>query len=153
MSRSAAAHRPLAMGPDRADFTSFDFLVVEDNEFLSRLITEILHSFGAGRIRQVQTAEGALQEIAVHAPDIIFCDWVLPDSSGLMLLRALRRDNNGRYPRMPVIVVSGHATDDHVAQAIGEGADSYVVKPFSARTLMQHILKVVTRQEGVLYLG
>lgn len=140
------------MVPDKADFSSFDFLVVEDNEFLSRLIYEILHSFGAGRIRQVETAEEALREIAVRAPDMIFCDWVLPDSSGLLLLRALRSDNNGRYPQMPVIVVSGHATDDHVAQALGEGADSYVVKPFSAKTLMQHILKVVTKQDGAHYI-
>jgi two-component system phosphate regulon response regulator PhoB len=138
--------------PDRVDFSSLDFLVVEDNEFLRKLITEILHSFGAGRVRQACTAEDALAQIAVRTPDMVFCDWVMPNSSGLMLLRALRRDNNGRYPPIPVIVVSGHATDDHVAQALGEGADSYVVKPFSARTLMQHMLKVIARPEGAHYL-
>jgi CheY-like chemotaxis protein len=138
--------------PDQVDFSSFDFLVVEDNEFLCRLITEILHGFGAGRVRQSCTVQDALTQIEALAPDMVFCDWVMPSSSGLMLLRALRRDNNGRYPPIPVIVVSGHATDDHVAQALGEGADSYVVKPFSARTLMQHMLKVIARPQGAHYL-
>lgn len=138
----------LAAIPDRVDFSSFDFLVVEDNEFLRKLIQEILHSFGAGKIRLADNAADALHQISLRAPDIVFCDWVMPHSGGLNLLRALRRDNNGRYPLMPVVVISGHATDDYVAQALGEGADSYVVKPFSARTLMQHILKVVTKDDG-----
>lgn len=134
------------------DFSPFDFLVVEDNAFLRTLLHEMLHGFGAGNIRTAADAEDALRQIGERAPDIVLCDWVMPQSGGLALLRALRRDNNGRYPLMPVIVVSGHATDDHVAQALGEGADSYVVKPFSARTLMQHILKVVTKEQGAHYL-
>jgi CheY-like chemotaxis protein len=138
--------------PDRVDFSSFDFLVVEDNEFLCKLIGEILRSFGAGHVRVSRTVEDALARIAERAPDMVLCDWVMPGSGGLMLLRALRRDNNGRYPPIPVIVVSGHATDDHVAQALGEGADSYIVKPFSARTLMQHMLKVIARPQGAHYL-
>jgi CheY-like chemotaxis protein len=147
-----AARIDAGMVPTSVDFSSFDILVVEDNLFLRKLINEILTSFGVGRIRQANSADAAMLEIKQQPPDMIFCDWVMPGSGGLTLLRALRRDNAGRYPRIPVIVISGHATDDHVAQAIGEGADSYVVKPFTVNTVMQHVLKVIAKDEGAVYL-
>lgn len=138
------------MIPASLDLSSFDMLVVEDNLFLRKLIVEILVSFGVGRVRQAQSVEEALLAIRIRAPDMIFCDWVMPRCGGLELLRALRQ--NPTDQRIPIIVVSGYATDDHVAQALGEGADSYVVKPFSAKTLMQHILKVIMKDENVHYL-
>jgi CheY-like chemotaxis protein len=134
------------------DFSTFDILVVEDNFFLRKLINEILISFGVGTIRQANCADEALTEIRRRPPDIVFCDWIMPLSGGLALLRALRRDNAGQFPRIPVIVISGHATDDHIAQAIGEGADSYIVKPFTVNTVMQHVLKVIAKDEEACFL-
>ena len=140
------------MLPSSVDLTSLDILVVDDNPFLRKLICVILESFGVGSIRQADNAEAALQEIRKRAPDIVFSDWVMPQSGGLALLRALRRDNTGAWPRIPVIVISGHATEDYVAQAIGEGADSYVVKPFTAKTIMEHVLKVIAQEDEAFYL-
>ena len=139
------------MLPSSVDLTTLDILVVDDNPFLRKLICVILESFGVGTIRQADNADEALQELKKRAPDIIFSDWVMPQSGGLALLRALRRDNNGAWPRIPVIVISGHATEDYVAQAIGEGADSYVVKPFTAKTIMEHVLKVIAQDEETYY--
>ncbi len=140
------------MVPSSVDLTTLDILVVDDNEFLRKLIGAILESFGVGSIRQADCADAALRQIEQQVPDIIFSDWVMPQSGGLALLRALRRDNPGKWPRIPVIVISGHATEDYVAQAIGEGADSYVVKPFTAKTIMEHVLKVVAQEEEAYYL-
>jgi CheY-like chemotaxis protein len=137
------------MIPNTIDLSSFDILVTEDNFFLRKLICEILTSFGVGTIRQATSGVEALAEVEKRKPDIIISDWVMPGSGGLSLLRALRSDNNGRFPHIPVIVLSGHATPDYVAQAMGEGADSYVVKPFSAKVLMEHLLKVIVREEDV----
>ena len=137
------------MHPSSVDFSTIDVVVVEDNYFLRKLISEILASFGVGFIRQADCAQKALQEVERRQPDMIFCDWVMPQSGGLALLRALRRNNGGKYPRIPVIVISGYATDDYVAQALGEGADSYVVKPFTIKTIMDHMLKVIVQDQRI----
>ncbi len=140
------------MVPSSVDLTTIDILVVEDNVFLRKLICAILESFAVGSIRQAESADAALRQMEKRLPDIIFSDWVMPQSGGLALLRALRRDNAGKWPRIPVIVISGHATEDYVAQAIGEGADSYIVKPFTANTVMEHVLKVIAQDEEAFYL-
>jgi len=150
MRKPAAIGQPGVTIPSSVDFSTFDMLVVDDNYFLRRLIQEILDSFGVGQIRQATCADEAMEEIRRQRPDIVFCDWIMPRSDGLMLLRTLR--GGAGYGRIPLIVVSGHATDDHVAQAMGEGADSYVVKPFTANTVMQHVLKVIARDEEIHFL-
>ncbi len=45
-------------------------------------------------------------------------------------------------------MLTGHNGNENVQAAIGEGADSYVVKPFSAETIMKHLLKVIAGDKG-----
>lgn len=140
------------MTEKKTDFSCLDFLVVENNAFLCKLIMEILCGFGAGQVRTATNVPDALHLVDRCTPDVIFCAWTLPQAGGLNLLRALRRDNNGRYPPVPVIAVGDPVTDGHIAWVLGEGADSYVVKPFSPHTLMVHILKVAAPDGTVHYI-
>ena len=127
------------------DLSDIGFLVVDDNEFVRRLLYEILLGFGAAHVRQAGSTAEALDALKFQEPDIIITDWVMPGSSGLDLLRSLRA--GGGATRIPVIVLSGHATSDYVSQALGEGADSYIVKPFSPQTVMDHLLKVIAHSD------
>ena len=129
------------------DLSDIQFLVVDDNEFVRRLVFEILISFGARYVQQATSAEEALAAMKRREPDLIITDWVMPGLSGLDLLRSLR--GGGGATRIPVIVLSGHATSDYVSQALGEGADSYIVKPFSPQTVMDHLLKVIAHSDKV----
>jgi two-component system chemotaxis response regulator CheY len=127
------------------DLSDIQFLVVDDNEFVRRLVFEILVSFGARYVQQAACTEDALAAMKKREPDLIITDWVMPGLSGLDLLRTLR--GGGGATRIPVIVLSGHATSDYVSQALGEGADSYIVKPFSPQTVMDHLLKVIAHSD------
>jgi two-component system chemotaxis response regulator CheY len=127
------------------DLSDIQFLVVDDNEFVRRLVFEILVSFGARYVQQATSAEEALAAMKRREPDLIITDWVMPGLTGLDLLRSLR--GGGGATRIPVIVLSGHATSDYVSQALGEGADSYIVKPFSPQTVMDHLLKVIAHSD------
>jgi two-component system chemotaxis response regulator CheY len=127
------------------DLSEIHFLVVDDNDFVRRLVYEILTSFGARYVHQANCTEEALAAMSRREPDLIITDWVMPGASGLDLLRTLRA--GGGATRIPVIVLSGHATSDYVSQALGEGADSYIVKPFSPQTVMDHLLKVIVHSD------
>lgn len=127
----------------QADFSQISILVVDDSDFVRRLLKEVLTSFGATKIFLAESAEQAFARIEIECPDLIICDWQMHPVDGLSILRKLRLDTSSRLSRVPFIMLTGHNGADDVSTAIGEGADSYIVKPFSAATLMSHLLKVI----------
>jgi two-component system, chemotaxis family, chemotaxis protein CheY len=127
----------------KADFSRLNILVIDDSQFVCRLVEEILTSFGVGKVSTVESAQKAFVEMQNNCPDLVICDWQMYPEDGLSVLRKLRQELATRYPRMPFIMLTGHSGPDDVSAAIGEGANSYIVKPFSAQTLMKHLLKVI----------
>lgn len=108
----------------------------------------MLISFGVGKVFQAESADQAFARMAVSRPDLIICDWQMHPVDGLAVLRKLRLQSAGS--RTPFIMLTGHNSNDDVATAIGEGADSYIVKPFSSATLMSHLLKVIINDKSHL---
>lgn len=68
------------------------------------------------------------------APDIILLDLMLPDISGLDVLRSVRRTSE-----LPVIVVSAKSAEADIVSALELGADDYLTKPYSSRELIARI--------------
>lgn len=98
-----------------------------------------MRCFGAKDIFEAQNVADGLRLMESCGPDIILCDWMMYPEDGLVFLKKIR----ARGIHTPVIFITGHGTINHVQEAIGSGADSYIVKPFKAQTLMEHLLKVV----------
>ena len=134
----------------KADFSQLAILVIDDSEFVRRLVFEMLTGFGAGKVILAETADEAFAKMEVQRPDLIICDWRMHPVDGLAVLRKLRLQPSEDLPRIPFIMLTGHNSTEDVTTAIGEGADSYVVKPFSSATLMSHLLKVIIDDKGHL---
>ena len=134
----------------KADFSQLTILVIDDSEFVRRLVLEMLSGFGVGKILLAESAQEAFARMEVARPDLIICDWRMHPVDGLAVLRKLRLQPSEDYPRIPFIMLTGHNSTDDVTTAIGEGADSYIVKPFSSATLMTHLLKVILADKGHL---
>jgi len=134
----------------KADFSQLTILVIDDSDFLRRLVLEMLSGFGVGKILLAESAQEAFARMEVARPDLIICDWQMHPVDGLAVLRKLRLQPSEDYPRIPFIMLTGHNSTDDVTTAIGEGADSYIVKPFSSATLMTHLLKVILADKGHL---
>jgi CheY-like chemotaxis protein len=132
----------------KADFSPLTILVIDDSAFMLRLLAEMLASFGVGKVLTADTADEAFQRMQVRAPDVIFCDWQMYPVDGLAILRRLREQNQSRM--VPFVMVTGHNANEDVTLALGEGADSYIVKPFSSETLMNHLIKVIVQDKGHL---
>lgn len=134
----------------KADFSQLTILVIDDSEFVRRLVLEMLSGFGVGKILLAESAAEAFARMDGTRPDLIICDWQMHPVDGLAVLRKLRLQPSEDYPRIPFIMLTGHNSTDDVTTAIGEGADSYIVKPFSSATLMTHLLKVILADKGHL---
>jgi len=126
------------MTVSRIDFSALDFLVIEDT---TRDMTgAMLRGLGVTQLREARSIEAAMIEIERRPPDIILCDWMNKPRDGLSFLRTLRADPAKPYAHALVIMINAQASSDHIEAALGEGADNYLVKPFSAERLLAHLL-------------
>lgn len=111
-------------------------LLVDDEELLVAHVRRILERAGFV-FHAALDARGGLDLARSIRPDVILIDKVLPDLDGIELLRLMRRDES--LSTVPVIMLSGRADEASRVAALGEGADDFVVKPFSAKELVARI--------------
>jgi two-component system phosphate regulon response regulator PhoB len=117
-------------------------LIVEDELPVRQMIAFNLSRAGfvvseAGDVATARTM------IADDRPDLVLIDWMLPDSTGLELTRALRRDD--AYKDLAIIMLTARAEEQSKIQGLDSGADDYVTKPFSAKELLSRINAVLRR--------
>ena len=108
-------------------------LVVDDELAIRRFLRTALHAQGYN-IFEAATAQDALQEVAIHRPDLVILDLGLPDLDGTEVVRQLRQ-----WTQLPVIILSVRDRDAAKVAALDAGADDYLTKPFSLDELMARI--------------
>ena len=108
-------------------------LVVEDEPQLRRYLRVTLTPHGYRVLEAANASEGELL-CASHHPDLILMDLGLPDLDGLVLTRRLRE-----WCTAPIIVVSARGMEQDKIQALDEGADDYLTKPFGSGELLARI--------------
>lgn len=96
----------------------------------------IVASVGSGR--------EALARAASFKPDLVILDVMLPDLSGLDVLRRL----SARGPRPPVVFLTARDSTDDKVHGLTLGGDDYVTKPFSVEELMARVRTVLRRHAG-----
>lgn len=119
-------------------------LIVEDHAKMAVLLRRLLHGSG-----YVVDAVGSLDEasaaLAVARYDAILLDLSLPDGDGRDLLRRLRRAHDG----VPVLVATARDGLNERVALLDEGADDYLVKPFSPDELLARLRAVLRRQPAL----
>lgn len=117
-------------------------LLVEDEQPIRQMLGFALTRAGyrtleAGDARQAQSI---LQE--TH-PDLILMDWMLPDATGIELIRHIKQDEFNSD--IPVIMLTAKSSEDDKITGLNSGADDYVSKPFSPKELIARINAVLRR--------
>lgn len=118
-------------------------LLVEDNQELSRWLSELLHKEGF-TVDCVHDAETANVLLAGEQYDAMLLDLKLPQASGQSVLRRLRRQGN----HTPVLVLTASDSLDMKVDCLEMGADDYLVKPFEMRELNARIRALIRRRGG-----
>jgi two-component system KDP operon response regulator KdpE len=122
-----------------APITQHDILVIDDEVQIRRLLRITLESAGHA-IREVETGQLGLDEVARRAPDAVILDLGLPDVPGLEVLRRLRE-----WSRVPVLVLTVLAAETDKVAALDAGADDYLTKPFGSAELLARIRAILRR--------
>lgn len=119
--------------------TPQDLLVIDDEVQIRRLLRITLESAGHA-VREAETGQAGLAEVARRAPDAVVLDLGLPDLPGLEVLKRLRE-----WSRVPVLVLTVLASEDDKIAALDAGADDYLTKPFSGGELLARLRAILRR--------
>jgi two-component system phosphate regulon response regulator PhoB len=117
-------------------------LVIEDEADLREVLQYNLSQAGH-RAFAAATGEAGLKLAVEARPDIVLLDLMLPDVSGTVVAKSLRREPLTQL--VPIIMVTAKAEEIDRIVGFELGADDYVVKPFSVRELMLRIDAVLRR--------
>ncbi len=117
-------------------------LVVDDDETIRRTLRINLRARGY-EVEEVATGRDALATLDDAPADLVILDLGLPGLDGVEVLRRLRARS-----RVPVVVLSARQQSDDKVEALDEGADDYVTKPFGMDELMARVRSALRRGGG-----
>ncbi|HOD54251.1 MAG TPA: response regulator [Candidatus Cloacimonadota bacterium] len=113
-------------------------LVVDDELLLRDVLFDYLNRQGF-EVNLAPDAEKALELTENYTPDIALIDIKLPKISGIELTKILKNNN----PDLPIIIMTGYPSLDTAINAMENGANEYIVKPFRldelTRTINKHL--------------
>src|SRR5579864_6268617 len=112
-------------------------LLVEDTHDLAQVIIRELEAHG---YRALHASDGlaALELYAKARPELVILDWMLPQLSGLEVLRRLRQGSS-----IPVLMLTARGEETDRVVGLELGADDYLTKPFSMRELIARVQAVL----------
>jgi two-component system KDP operon response regulator KdpE len=118
-------------------------LVIDDEPQIRRALQTALTAHGY----TVETAENGsvgLAAVATWTPDVVVLDLVMPVMDGFEVLRQMRP-----WSDVPVIVLSARGQEPDKVNALDQGADDYLTKPFGMGELLARLRVVLRRKRGV----
>jgi len=123
-------------------------LIVEDDVTIRELLNYNLKK--KFKIFEANSAEEALDACDSNNIHLILLDWMLPEMSGISLLRTIKKQKNNL--EIPVIFVTAKDDESDKIAAFSSGADDYITKPFSHLELLARVEAVLKRTYPDLYL-
>lgn len=115
-------------------------LIIDDNEELLSMLTQILKKEGFGCLRTASCCQEARDSLADAFPDFIILDVMLPDGDGFSLFQEIRQVTD-----IPILFLSARDEDNDRLLGLGLGADDYLTKPFLPRELILRISAIIRR--------
>jgi two-component system response regulator PilR (NtrC family) len=119
-----------------------DILIVDDESSLRDFLTIVFEEDGwhVETAASLGDARAALQR---QEPDLVLCDLMLPDGSGLDLLRDIKAQN----PSVAVVMITAHTSTKSAVDALKAGAFDYIAKPFDIDELKIIVRKAAEQKE------
>jgi two-component system chemotaxis response regulator CheY len=133
----------MGMGIEKLpEFAGIRVLIVDDNEYILRLIRMVVTDLGVAHSAIARDAVEAMKVLSGtnEGINLIICDWNMPGITGLEFLRKVRTD----YPAMPFIMLTARSDEGSVVLAKEVGVSAYLVKPFSPLQLEKKLKYLFT---------
>ncbi|MDQ1372192.1 MAG: two-component system, chemotaxis family, chemotaxis protein CheY [Candidatus Thermoplasmatota archaeon] len=113
-------------------------LVVDDSEFMRRVLKNILES-GEHKVREAKNANEALDLFKRFGADIITMDIVMPETDGIETVKRLKEFD----PKVKIIMISALGHQKTVMRALEAGAMDFIMKPFTSDDVLESVNAVL----------
>ena len=116
---------------------AYRILIADDSDFLRMMVNQIL---SAKQYTVLEAKDGGecMDILAKERVDILILDIHMPVMDGFEVLAKVKE----RYPKLPVVMLTAVCDAESVQKTRELGASSYVMKPFSADVLLEHVRNV-----------
>lgn len=115
-------------------------IVVEDEQDAAEMFAEMMRVSGF-RVLKASSSGPAMIMIAREKPDAVILDIMMPDVSGMEVLRFMRREPG--LEKIPVVVVSAKSMPTDIQNGLKAGASAYLTKPVGYLDLKEAVEKVL----------
>jgi two-component system chemotaxis response regulator CheY len=121
------------------------FLLVEDDDNALKLLKRHLNMMGFTNLLVARDGGDAILKLQTGNIQFIICDWYMPFMDGLELLKTIRKSEKSR--NIPFLMISAETKRENIQKAIQEGANGYIVKPYSHGVLEKQIESLLADQK------
>jgi len=118
-------------------------LIVDDFPTMRRILKNVLRQIHIENTLEAQNGKEALDLLRREEVNLIICDLLMPEMTGMELLRVCKDDP--RISHIPFILVTAEAQRETVMDAIKAGVDNYITKPFTPDRLQDAIKKTMEK--------
>jgi len=118
-------------------------MIIEDEEDAAELFAEMMRVSGY-RVFKTSKSEPAIEMMTAEKPDIILLDIMMPEVSGLDILRAMRRDP--ALANIPVILITAKGMPADIKNGMEAGASRYITKPVGFLELKEAVERALGSQ-------
>lgn len=108
-------------------------LIVDDSFYMRTMLKNMLLDAGYDVVGEAPDGKTALQMAKEKIPDLVTLDVILPDNTGLDVLKGIKQDN----PDIKVVIVSAVGQEVIMNEASEYGALNYIIKPFSEDKVLE----------------
>jgi len=124
-------------------FDTLKILLVDDNQHMRLLLTEMLRAIGVRNIFEAIDGAEALQMMRRVPIDIVITDLKMGLLGGIEFVKLLRRSPDSPNPFAPVLMVTGHSTMRRVQDARDAGVNEFLTKPVTGRGLVHRLTQLI----------
>ena len=134
-----------AMAFLRVNLTKLKTMVVDDSRTARLMLAEMLREMGVSSIAKAEDGADAMQQLQEFAADVVICDLHMTPLDGIEFTRLLRTADDSPNPYLPVLMLTGDATQKQLGNALNAGAHGFMSKPLQADSLRRQINLVFSR--------
>jgi len=128
-----------------SSLASLQVLLVDDNQHMRAITSAVLQSAGIRKVREAADGAAALEILREHSVDLVIVDFNMFPLDGVEFTRLVRNSPDSNNPYLPIIMMTGHSEKTRVYEARDAGVTEFVVKPITAKAILDRIQAVIFR--------
>ncbi len=118
-------------------------LIVDDMEAIRGMVASCLKELGIRNYHSATNGSSAWKTIQSTSIHMIICDWDMPELTGIELLKLVKESSE--YQHIPFLMLTAAQDKKSVVEAVSNGVDSYLAKPFRPKELEYRIVRLLRK--------